>query len=260
MCSHETLRTMAWGGRECVKCRGIVECCQEPRLTNAIAKKKNRQSFFSKAQLWELVLNGGELLHLDRATCLDIFYRVWRWRTLPNENAYALLAFATYDTVVDLGIGEDEKRIAQVYDVPVKTLLRIERKLVRVRAQTPLSFLPLLTKRWNLSFVQHTGIRRVLSDHETVLLSVRHTPKSVAAAAAFIYLQTSSEELQKSDEGKSDNFFFDLNVCAQTIGLHRVTLKRTVDEIVNLLHLEGKYFLMCGYLPQFISNYFFVCL
>jgi len=182
------------------------------------------------AKCRELVETAGELLRLDQATCEEIISRAFVWRHLPGESMYALLAFATYDTLCDLSIGEESIQIARAFDVPLKQLLRIERKLLRLRPRQAAAFLPLITRRWNLPYRDHCTIRQMLQTHDDKLQTLQHAPKSIACAAAYLHLK---------NNGRLDGRTYAL--CCQLAGLHACTFRQTLMDIRSLLFpLQGQ--------------------
>jgi len=184
------------------------------------------------ARCRELVEAAAALLHLDQATCEAVLTRAHLWRHVPGETMYTLLAFATYDALCELGIGEDERRIAEVYEVPRKRLLRVERKLLRLRPRQASAFLPLVTKRWDLSFREHCEVRQALHQHQGRLLSaLGHAPKSLACAVAYLYLK------QHRREGAPTR-----SMCCELVGLHESTLRTTIASVLRELGGVGALF------------------
>ena len=183
---------------------------------------------FKQLQQWrEYIWQGGSLLHLDNATMEMILKRVIEWRHVLGESIYTLIAFATYDTLMDLNIAELQNRIAWAFDVPRKRMMRIERKLLRVRPGSPKEFLPLITKQWDLTFGQHKEIGNLIDRYENTLMTLPHASKSIACAVAFIHLQHSNKQTNTSG--------WKLPLLAQQVGMHETTLRSAIRRIRSLI-------------------------
>ena len=155
---------------------------------------------------------------------------VIKWRHVLGESIYTLIAFATYDTLMDLNIAELQNRIAWAFDVPRKQMMRIERKLLRVRPGSSKEFLPLITKQWDLTFGQHKEIGNLIDRHENALMKLPHASKSVACAVAFIHLQQSKKMLKQTNTSG-----WKLPLLAQQVGMHETTLRSAIRRIRSFL-------------------------
>ena len=226
-CAHNRQVPGFRGGLRCLDCRAYLE--QEDAddgedeaggpptyaSVNAGHVSTPRRLYYQRR-----VHEAGDLLFVDTAVREEALKRALTWSDLPGESPGSLIAYAFFDAAADLGVSLDEGQIAAAFDLTVRQMLRVERRLIRVRSRTPEEFLPLVTRQWELTFQEHKRISHFLRSHATALTRVRRSPKSIACAVAFLLTQPQQ--------------IASLVTRSEQVGLHKSTVRGALADIKRL--------------------------